>query len=87
MIKTTLRQYQREFINDDGTTEIWTYDLDKFDRGPIESTTIYAKDYKSPLEIIKAENKNVPLTKQQWLNPANGKMVGYARAKSLNLIK
>jgi hypothetical protein len=87
MIKTTLRQYQREFINDDGTTEIWKYDLDKFDKGPIETTTIYAKDYKSPLEIIKAENKNIPLTKQQWLNPSNGKMVGYARAKSLGLIK
>jgi hypothetical protein len=87
MIKSTLRQYQREFINDDGTTEIWKYDLDKFDKGPIETTTIYAKDYKSPLEIIKAENKNIPLTKQQWLNPSNGKMVGYARAKSLGLIK
>lgn len=87
MIKTTLRQYQREFINDDGTIEIWKYDLDKFDKGPIESTTMYAKDYKSPLEIVKAQNKDVPLTKQQWLNPTNGKMVGYTRAKSLGLIK
>jgi hypothetical protein len=87
MIKTTLRQYQREFINDDGTTEIWKYDLDKFNKGPIESTTIYPKSYKSPLDIIKAKNKDVPLTKQQWFNPANGKMVGYTRAKALNLIK
>ena len=87
MIKTTLRQYQREFINDDGTTEIWKYDLDKFNKGPIETTTIYPKSYKSPLEVIKEENKGIPLTKQQWLNPANGKMVGYTRAKALNLIK
>jgi hypothetical protein len=87
MIKTTLRQYQREFINDDGTTEIWEYDLDKFNKGPIKSTTIYPKNYKSPLDIIKAENKGVPLTKQQWFNPANGKLVGYTRAKALNLIK
>jgi hypothetical protein len=87
MVKSTLRQYQREFINDDGTTEIWKYDLDKFDKGPIETITTYPKGYKSPLEVIKAENKDVPLTKQQWFNPANGKMVGYTRAKALNLIK
>lgn len=87
MIKISLRQYTREFINDDGTTEIWKYDLDKFNNGPIETTIEYPKNYKSPLEIIKAENKDLPLTKQQWFNPTNGKMVGYARAKSLGLIK
>jgi len=85
IIKET--KFQREFKNDDGTTEIWKYNLEKFSNGPIETITEYPKGWKSASDIIKAENKDLPLTKQQWFNPANGKMVGYTRAKALNLIK
>ena len=82
-----ITKFQRTFTNNDGTTEIWEYDLEKFSKGPIKTVIEYPKNYKSPLDIMKAENKDVPLTKQQWLNPANGKLVGYTRAKALNLIK
>jgi len=80
------RQFQREFINDDNTTEIWKYDLDKFSKGPIETIIIYPKGWKSPLDIIKGENKKLPLSQQQFFNPATGKMVAYFRAKQLGLI-
>ena len=79
-------KFQRIFVNDDGTTEIWKYDLDKFPNGPIETITDYPKGWKSPLDIIKGENKKLPLSKQQFLNPATGKMVAYFRAKQLGLI-
>ena len=81
-----IKQFQRSFTNDDGTTEIWKYDLDKFPKGPIETTTIYPKGWQSPLEIIKGKNKKLPLSQQQFLNPATGKMVAYFRAKQLGLI-
>jgi hypothetical protein len=87
MIIAKQTKFEREFKNDDGTIEIWKYDLEKFSKGPIETITTYPKGYKSPLEATKAENKDLPLTKQQWLNPANGKMIGYTRARALNLIK
>jgi hypothetical protein len=80
------RQFQREFINDDNTTEIWKYDLDKFSKGPIETIITYPKGWKSPLDIIKGENKKLPLSQQQFFNPATGKMVAYFRAKQLGLI-
>ena len=84
IIKET--KFQREFKNDDGTTEIWKYDLDKFSKGPIETITNYPKDWQSPIDIIKGKNKKLPLSKQQFLNPATGKTVAYFRAKQLGLI-
>jgi hypothetical protein len=84
IIKET--KFQREFKNDDGTTETWKYDLDKFSKGPIETITNYPKDWQSPIDIIKGKNKKLPLSKQQFLNPATGKTVAYFRAKQLGLI-
>ena len=55
------KQFQRSFTNDDGTTEIWKYDLDKFSKGPIETITDYPKGWQSPLDIIKGKNKKLPL--------------------------
>lgn len=66
---------------------IWYYDLDKFPNGPYATETIYPDDYKSNVEEVKLANKKVPLTKRTWTNPANGKEVGYTRARALGLIK
>ena len=43
--------------------------------------TVSAKEIKKALKKTK-----VPLSKQKFVNPANGKKVGYARAKALGLI-
>ena len=87
---------------DEETITTWTFDLDKFDRGPVSVDIKYkvgaekaiklrAKDAKqekkAARQMKKINNKQLPISQQQWLNPANGKMVGYTRAKALNLIK
>ncbi len=76
-----MRQFTKTFIDDDGTTHVWKYDLDKFSRGPIETTVNYSKESLS--SSGKQKNNKID---QKYLNPANGKYVGYGRAKSLGLI-
>ena len=85
----TPRQFERVFKDPDGVISTWKYDLDKQPNGPIEVNNEYPKDFKPETEDEKLEkqNKDLPLTKRQWINPANGKLVGYTRAKALNLIK
>lgn len=81
------RKYQHQFKDEDGTISIWKYDLDKFTRGPVEVEIVYPKDYLSPEQQVKKANKKLPKSKQQFLNPVTGKMVGYYRAKTLGLVK
>lgn len=86
MAKNTLegarpRKYSTVFVNDDGVIDTWIYDLDKNPHGPIETNFSYPKNYNLVSETQK-DNK----TDKKYLNPANGKYVGYGRAKSLGLI-
>lgn len=76
-----MKQFTRTFINDDGTTCVWKYDLDKSTSGPIETSTSYPKEYLKTIE--KTKNNKVD---QKYLNLNNGKYVGYCRAKALGLI-
>ena len=46
-----------------------------------------ASDMRRIDKLQENKNQQLPLSQQQWLNPANGKKVGYTRAKALNLIK
>jgi hypothetical protein len=80
------RKFQREYTNDDGTTDVWVFDLDKFPNGPCEVIVIYPKKYATPQEKLDDKNKSLPLTKRQWMTD-RGKLVGYARAKALGLVK
>jgi hypothetical protein len=81
------RKFQHEFKDSDGTISIWKYNLDKFARGPIEVEIVYPKDYLTPEQELKKANKKLPKSQQQFLNPVNGKMIGYYRAKTLGLVK
>ena len=74
------------YTNSDGTIDIWKYDPSKSTSGAYEVEVTYPKGYKHQDEIIVKEQSNIPLTKRQFLNPQNGKMVGYTRAKNLGLI-
>ena len=100
IIEPSPRKYTKVYEDED-MIETWTYDLDKH-RGPIsvdikykagaeKSIKLCAKEAKqekkTARQMKKINNKQLPLSQQQWLNPANGKMVGYTRAKALNLIK
>lgn len=73
-----MKQFTRTYTDDDGTTHIWKYDLDKFSRGPIETTVNYSKESLS--EGGKTKNNKID---QKYLNPANGKYVSYQRYHQL----
>lgn len=64
-----------------GIKSVWKYDSKKLKSGPYEVETIYPKDYDDTLP----DDDSLPLTKRTWLNPANGKYVGYGRAVQLGL--
>lgn len=85
-VDNNTRKFQREFKDSDGTISIWKYNLDKFERGPIEVEIVYPKDFLTPEQELKKANKKLPKSQQQFLNPANGKMIGYYRAKTLGLV-
>jgi hypothetical protein len=92
-----LRVFTREYKDEDGVKNIWKYDLDKWDHGPVEVEIIYPKDWKSSLDLKKIADKQakkmakkldgkVAKSKMKYLNPSNGKMVSYSRAKTLGII-
>ena len=81
-----LRKFTREFNSPDGTRSIWKFNLDKQPNGPYEVEHIYSKDFVSVEDSIKKNNKKVPKSQQKFLNPNNGKMVGYYRAKTLGIV-
>jgi hypothetical protein len=88
-------KYSREFKNTDGTTSTWFYDTERSTNGPYRVEIGYPKDtdYNKVFEEEYDEDKDtstdtsVPITKRRWTNPANGKLVGYTRAKNLGLVK
>lgn len=81
-----MNNFQREYKNLDGTIDIWKYDISKNPTGPYEVEVIYPKSFKSPSELLDKENDKLPLTKRKYINPVNGKLVSYQRAKMLNII-
>lgn len=73
----------RTFTSTDGVISTWYYEDKKLTKVSIK----YPDNYTSEFEDTKKQNKKLPKTKQKYLNPANGKYVGYNRAVQLGLIK
>jgi len=76
-------KYTREYISEDGSTEIWHFNSKITQNGPVSVEIKHSKKYKS----FEEEQAELPLTKRQFFNEANGKYVGYARAKALGILK
>ena len=76
-------KYTREYISEDGSSEIWRFDTNVTQNGPISVEMKHAKKYKS----FEEEQAELPLTKRQFFNEANGKYVRYTRAKALGILK
>ena len=75
--------FTREYLNEKtGIKSTWYYDLDKFGNGPYRVENIFPEGY---VDEIPQNDEDLPLTKREWVNPANGKMVGYTRAIQLGL--
>lgn len=76
-------KFERTFKNEDGSIDVWKYDMNKNPNGPYETTTSYPKGTKTFEQMQEA----LPKTKRRYLNPLTGKEVAYTRAKELGLIK
>lgn len=72
------RVFTREYRDEYGA-ETWYFDLDKNPYGPIRVDSMDAVQAKEDLGEL-------PISKQRFRNPANGKLVGYQRAKQLKLV-
>ena len=72
-------KYKRVYHNEDGTKATWHYDK-------VDISYPKGYDFRTFEEKLHDENKKVPLTKRKYLNPANDKLVGYARARALGII-
>lgn len=81
VVNTT--KFERHYTNEDGSVQIWKYDLKKNPNGPYETTLEYPKGTKT-FEQLQSE---LPKTKRKYLNPKNGKYVNYLRAKQLGIAK
>tara|TARA_R100001443_G_scaffold110855_1_gene123061 strand:+ start:304 stop:600 length:297 start_codon:yes stop_codon:yes gene_type:complete len=81
-------KYKRVYHDEDGTKMTWHYDTSRTTNGPVKVDISYPKgyDFRTFEEKLHDENKKVPLTKRKYLNPANDKLVGYARARALGII-
>jgi hypothetical protein len=77
------RKFTREFKDYTGHRSVWTYNLDITPYGPIMVEEFYPKgSFQEPDET----DENIPKTKRKYVNPKNGKLVAYTRAKELGLI-
>lgn len=77
---TAAKQFTRVFQEEDGYTRTWYYDTTKYGINPYKVEIEYPKSN----EVL--DNSKLSKTKRKYLNPINGKMVGYARARGLGLI-
>jgi len=75
-------KFERTFNNEDGSIDVWKYDMNKNPNGPYETITSYPKGTKTFEQI----QELLPKTKRRYLNPETGKDVAYTRAKELGLI-
>lgn len=85
-IKLRPRQYTDIYEETDGTKTKWIWDLDISENGPI-SIEVIGEGYEEEKREEENNDKTLPKTKRKYLNPNNGKYVGYARARALNIIE
>jgi hypothetical protein len=80
-----MEKFTREYQDYTGKRIVWSYDSKKNPQGPFSVEIFYPKGYDGEIEDDPT-NEKLPKTKRKYLNPENGKLVGYTRAKALGLI-
>jgi len=68
-----------------GIRTVYTYQEPQ-SRGLQSVELFYPKGYMNEAEKLEHENKNLPKSRQKFINPANGKEIGYYRAKNLGIV-
>ena len=75
----------RKWKSDNGDTNILKFDISKSRNNPISTELISVKE-EVYIDEPELDNDDLPKTKRKYINPTNGKLIGYARAKNLRLI-
>jgi hypothetical protein len=70
-----------------GIKTTYTYRTHSITSGMEKAEFEYPKEYLEELNRKEKYQKNLPKTKQMFLNPKTGKEVSYYRAKALGLVK
>ena len=83
-----IKPYTKTFTCDiTGIVTTYTYNGASIVNGIIKAEFEYPKEYLDEFNKKEKYQKNLPKTKQMFLNPKTGKEVSYYRAKSLGLVK
>ena len=75
-------KFERHYVDEDGSVEVWKYDIRKNPNGPYETAMEYPKGTKT----FEQMQELLPKIKRRYLNPETGKDVAYSRAKELGII-
>jgi hypothetical protein len=70
-----------------GIKTTYTYNSESIVSGIVKAEFEYPKEYLDEFNKKEKYQKNLPKTKQMFLNPKTGKEVSYYRAKALGLVK
>jgi hypothetical protein len=85
VIETKPQNFKKEYIySDEISTDTWIFNS----KGQLLEVKFdwdkqYLKKYKDDIEF----QLSLPKSKRQYINPDNGKFVGYARAKALGFFE
>ena len=74
-------KFERRYVDEDGSVEVWKYDIRKNPNGPYETAMEYPKGTKT----FEQMQELLPKTKRRYLNPETGKEIGWLRYKQLGL--
>jgi hypothetical protein len=84
------RKYVQRYTGPNGSSSVWIYDLDVNPYGPVSTEEFPPTEVEEEPEekkvVIPTDQAELPKTQRKYINPANGKEVGYTRAKNLGLI-
>ena len=80
--------YTKTFVCEStGIKTTYTYNGASIVNGIVKAEFEYPKEYLDEFNKKEKYQKNLPKTKQMYLNPKTGKEVSYYRAKTLGLVK
>ena len=83
-----IKPYVKVFVCElTGIKTTYTYNGASIVNGIIKAEFEYPKEYLDEFNKKEKYQKNLPKTKQMFLNPKTGKEVSYYRAKALGLVK
>ncbi len=83
-----IKPYVKVFVCElTGIKTTYTYNGESIVSGIVKAEFEYPKEYLDEFNKKEKYQKNLPKTKQMFLNPKTGKEVSYYRAKALGLVK